>query len=48
MRLNRRNLLQSAAAGGAAMLAAPALVRAAGSEDEIRVGYLHKIGRAHV
>ncbi|EKF41638.1 hypothetical protein NA8A_15556 [Nitratireductor indicus C115] len=43
MKLNRRIFLQSAAAGGAAMLAAPAIVRAQGSEDEIRVGYLHTL-----
>ncbi|MCR4266682.1 ABC transporter substrate-binding protein [Nitratireductor sp. ZSWI3] len=43
MKLNRRNFLRSAAAGGVTMLAAPAIVRAAGSEEEIRVGYLHTL-----
>lgn len=43
MRLNRRHFLQSVAVGGTAALAAPALVHAAGSEETIRVGYLHTL-----
>lgn len=43
MAINRRDLLRTAAIGGAATLAAPALVRAAGSADTIRVGYLHTL-----
>lgn len=43
MSINRRDLLRTAAITGAATLAAPALVRAQGSTDTIRVGYLHTL-----
>ncbi len=43
MSINRRDLLRTAAIGGVATLAAPALVRAQGSMDTIRVGYLHTL-----
>lgn len=43
MIINRRKFLHSVAIGGAATLAAPAIVRAAGSDDTIRVGYLHTL-----
>ena len=43
MSINRRDLLRTATLGGVATLAAPALVRAAGSTDTIRVGYLHTL-----
>ncbi|MCS0496498.1 ABC transporter substrate-binding protein [Ancylobacter mangrovi] len=41
--MNRRDVLRTAAAGGLMTLAAPAIVRAAGSTDPIRVGYLHTL-----
>jgi len=43
MAMNRRTFLTTTAAAGAFSLAAPALVRAAGSTDTIRVGYLHTL-----
>jgi len=43
MNFNRRNFLKSGALGGAALLAAPALVKAAGSTDTVRIGYLHTL-----
>ncbi len=43
MSMNRRELLRTAAIGGLATLAAPAIVRAQGSTDTIRVGYLHTL-----
>lgn len=43
MKVNRRDFLRTGALGGAAVLAAPALVRAAGSADTVRVGYLHTL-----
>lgn len=43
MNINRRNLLQTAALGGIATLAAPSIVRAVGSTETIRVGYLHTL-----
>jgi NitT/TauT family transport system substrate-binding protein len=43
MRLNRRRFLSSAAASGTALLAAPAIVKAVGSTEAIRVGYLHTL-----
>lgn len=43
MRLDRRSFLKSAAAGGVAALAAPSIVRAVGSDEAIRVGYLHTL-----
>ena len=43
MKFNRRTFLKGTAAGGAAMLAAPGIVQAAGSAETIRVGYLHTL-----
>jgi NitT/TauT family transport system substrate-binding protein len=43
MTLSRRNVLKQTLAGSALTLAAPSLVRAAGSSDKIRVGYLHTL-----
>ncbi|WP_102957639.1 ABC transporter substrate-binding protein [Mangrovicella endophytica] len=43
MSINRRNLLRTAALGGIATLAAPSIVRAVGSAESIRVGYLHTL-----
>lgn len=43
MSFNRRDLLKTAAVGGVMTLAAPAIVRATGSADPIRVGYLHTL-----
>ncbi len=43
MTVNRRHFLKTGALGTAAILAAPALVRAAGSADTVRIGYLHTL-----
>lgn len=43
MPVDRRNFLIRTSVTGAAALAAPAIVRAAGSTDAIRVGYLHTL-----
>ena len=43
MKVNRRDFLKTGALGGATLLAAPALVKAAGSADTVRIGYLHTL-----
>ena len=43
MIVNRRRLLQTTAGIGAAVIGAPAIVRAAGSDDPVRIGYLHTL-----